>query len=300
MRSLFHVLVPVVVMLTLMSRESNGQQQPLFSQYMFNGLVLNPAYAGSQESLSLIALTRKQWAGFDGSPSTMTLSAHTPLRNEKIALGFTFMNDQIALTSQNGFNGIFAYRIQTGEKSTLAFGLQSGIVQVTTDNQNLLLRHSKDPSFGMDQRTLLLLNFGTGIYYYTDVFYTGLSVPQIINQEGFQRRQYFYTAGYVFTVSPDVKLKPSTLIKIMSGVPAQVDLNANALFCEVLWFGVSYRSFSSLTFLTQIQVTDQLRIGYSYDNPVNRLKAVLNGSHEFVLTYNCTFFGSNIVSPRYF
>jgi type IX secretion system PorP/SprF family membrane protein len=292
-----------------MATTAFGQQVPLYSQYMFNGLVINPAYAGSHESLSMTALYRKQWIGIDGAPTTQTFSAHAPLKNQKIALGLNLLNDYIGVTHQYGFDGIYAYRIQFQNGGKLSFGLQAGAGRFVSDYSSLAKKDPNDPSFQTNQSTSFVMNFGTGAYYYSKKFYAGLSVPKLLNQgigsnsttfTGGSQRIIFFTTGYVINLNPDLKLKPSTLFKYTAGVPLQVDLNCNLLIKEVLWVGLSYRSFTSLNFITQIQLTDQMTLGYAYDNSIGNSRGVLGGSHEFVLTYNFNFFGSKVVSPRYF
>ena len=277
-----------------------GQQHPLFTQYMFNGLLINPAYAGSYESMNLTTLIRAQWTGFEGSPSTQTFSVHSPLRNDRVALGLITMNDIIGSTRQRSVYGAFAYRIPTGKEGKLSFGLQAGVDHRLTNLNSLNAKHSEDPLLVSEFGSESFINYGTGIYYYNNRFYSGFSIPRLLNWEHSHNRQLFYTSGYLFNVSHDIKLKPSFLLKLMTGVPVQVDLNCNVLFREVLWIGASFRTFSSINLLAQIQLNDQLRIGYGYDYQVNRLASVLPGSHEILLSYNFRFFRSNTISPRYF
>lgn len=279
---------------------SFAQQHPLFTQYMFNGLLINPAYAGSHESMNLTTLVRKQWTGFEGSPATQTFSVHSPLKNERVALGVIAMNDVIGAIRQRAVYGAFAYRIPAGEEGKISFGLQAGIDHRLTNLNSLNAKHIEDPLLISDLISESFINYGTGIYYFNKRFYSGFSIPRLLNQGHSHNRQLFYTSGYVLKLSPDFKLKPSVLLKLMTGVPAQADFNCHLLFREVLSMGVSFRTFSSINILAQIQLNDQLRVGYAYDNQVNRLATVLRGSHEIMLSYNFRFFGSNNVSPRYF
>lgn len=301
--------IVLIVTLTLIFCKGYCQQSPLYSQYMFNGLVINPAYAGSQESLSMTAFYRRQWVGIDGAPTTQTLSAHTPLRKEKIALGAIVMNDNIGVTHQYGFDGIYAYRIKIKEDAKISLGLQAGAGRYVSNFNSLSIKDPNDPSFAADQSTSFILNFGAGAYYYSKKFYAGISVPKLLNQ-GWNnqssvklnplQRITFFTAGYLFELSPDLKLKPSTLVKAISGAPLQIDLNCNLILKDVLWLGVSYRSFSAISFITQIQLTNQMTLGYAYDASLGSARNFLTGSHELVLNYNFNFLGSKVVSPRYF
>ncbi|HEY8401952.1 MAG TPA: type IX secretion system membrane protein PorP/SprF [Cytophagaceae bacterium] len=307
MRSVNLILFPLFACILICSF-AKAQQEPLFTQYMFNGLAINPAYAGSQEALNLTLLARKQWLAIEGAPSTQTLSVHSPLKNERVALGMTFINDQIGVTRQYGTNIIYAYRIPM-KNGKLSMGLQSGISRYRSNFSSLHTKQPNDPTFSSDEVSTFSLNFGTGIYYSTQRFYAGLSVPHILSNHlrnsgisdyGKQRRHYFFTTGAVLKLSPDLKLKPSVLVKMVEGAPVQLDLNSNLLIKEVLWLGVSYRSFSSANLIFQVQLTNQLSLGYSYDMALNQLSTVSSGSHEFMLTYNFHFYGSKVLTPRYF
>jgi type IX secretion system PorP/SprF family membrane protein len=304
-KSLYLIFFALIICM----RSSFAQQDPLFTQYMFNGLVINPAYAGSQDALAITAAARKQWVGMAGTPSTQTLSAHSPMKNEKVALGITFINDNIGVTHQYGINGIYAYRIILKDHGKLSFGLQAGFTQFKSQYSQLSTRDANDPSFASDQVSGFLPNFGSGVYFSNKKFYVGFSVPYIISNlykdesiptRAIQKRHCFLNSGYVFTLNQDLKLKPSILLKAIEGAPVQMDLNANLLIREVIWIGASYRSFSSLGFLAQLQITDQIKFGYSYDIGVNKLSTVNQGSHEVMLNYNFSFIKSKVVTPRYF
>ena len=304
--------VKILLLLTCWSLATTvafSQQDALYSQYMFNGLVINPAYAGSSEALNVTASARKQWVGMDGSPSTQTLSVHTPLKKEKIALGLMLINDNIGVTHQFGITGIYAYRISWKEKNKFSMGLQFGGSQFTTKYSVLATRAPGDNSFSADQVSGFIPSLGAGLYYNNDKFYLGLSVPYLLNNllkdtlmssNIFQRRHYLFTSGIVVKISPNLKIKPSVLIKSAQGVPVQVDLNTNLLIKEVLWLGLSFRDFKRLNFLTQVQLTDQLKFGYSYDFASGKTNTINKGSHEIVLNYNFAFVKNKVVTPRYF
>ena len=299
----------VIPFILLLSQTGYSQQSALYSQYMFNGLILNPAYAGSQESMSISGLFRKQWTTLDGSPSTQTLAAHTPLNNKKIALGLIFLNDYAGVTQQTGADLIYAYRISFSETRKLSMGLQAGFARLSSQHHTLQVKDPNDPSFSSAAATLNCLYFGTGIYYSAKRFYAGLSAPHanritlgqtFSTDENSQSRNYFFTTGYVFTLSPAFKLKPSTLIKATEGWSTQADINCTLLYEDVFWVGVSYRSFSALSFMAKVQLTNQLSAGYAYDNALGHLSVIRGGGHEFMLTYNFSFFKSNTVTPRDF
>ena len=289
-----------------------AQQEAMYTQYMFNGLALNPAYAGSHEAVSMTFLAREQWTGVEGAPSTQTLSVHSPIKNKRIALGLNLIRDKITVFNQTGVNAVYAYRIPT-ENGTLSMGLQLGVTSYKADFQglNIFPPDGDDPAFSQDV-SKAMLNFGAGMYYYTNRFYLGFSVPQMINNSlsedivGFdsdarQERHYFLTSGYVIDVSGSVKFKPNVLFKVVGGAPVEMDLNANFLFSEVLWVGLSWRSLADFDALLEFQVTDQLLLGYSYDFAnTTDLRRVNSGSHELMINYRLRYSKKKVVTPRYF
>lgn len=303
-RSVFGLLV---LGLCFLMTPTSAQQRIMFTQYMFNGLAVNPAYAGSQDALDLTLLAREQWMGIDGAPSTQTFSAHTPLPDTKASVGLLLTRDQVGVDTQTGVYGAYTYRIKLA-KGSLSAGLQGGFdfyragfsrVQVEDDDQH----------FVQDDAQAFLPNFGAGLYYRTKKFYAGFSVPYLLNnlypnhQETSQARQYrhwFASAGYVLALNRDLKLKPNVLVKAVQGAPVEVDLNANLLIKETLWVGMSYRSFDALSWLVEFQFTPKLRAGYAYDMTVSPLRQVNNGSHELMLNYRLSFQKSKVITPRYF
>lgn len=287
---------------------SQAQQQVMFTQYMFNGLVLNPAYAGSHESISVTALSRIQWVGIDGAPNTQTFSIHSPVPGKNVGLGAFFVRDNIGVTTQNNFYLSYAYRMQMS-KGILSFGLQGGFSDTSVSYDELGIA---DSNLSGTESTFNP-NFGAGVYYLTDRFYAGASIPYILNSgsnnegnslpddiETEQIQHYYVTTGTVFDLSHMVKLKPSILVKAVSGAPIEFDFNANVLFDDRLWVGVSYRSFDSIDLLLELQVNQQLRFGYAYDFTTSDLRKVNSGSHEIMLNYRFVFSKSKIVTPRYF
>lgn len=296
-----------IVLIMFMPLLAYSQQQPMYSQYMFNGMALNPAYAGSHESLSLTAISRHQWVGIDGAPSTQTFTAHAPVKNERVGLGVMLMRDKIGVTNHLSSNFAYAYKIPL-RKGVLSAGLQASFNQYKINYSELHIEN--DIAFGQDDVSRILLNFGTGLYYSTSKFYAGFSVPQLMKSriEDAEAgaaialtRHYFFTSGYVFTLSPDLKLKPNVLLKATEGAPLSADFNANLLVREVVWVGLSYRSFNSCGALLELQATDQFRFGYAYDFLLaSQVKGWNTGSHEFMLSYNFTFSKNRFHSPRYF
>lgn len=284
-----------------------AQQQVMFTQYMFNQTAINPAYAGSHRTLSVTALARKQWAGLEGAPSTLTLSAHSPIKNQRIGVGLLVVNDKIGVTSQTGLYNAYSYRIPFQNGGRLAFGLQIGF---TAYNAQFSKVSDTDPTFAGDVKEVHP-NVGGGVFYNTKLFYVGFSAPQLI-QNTFDRnnldsdskmlRHYFLTAGYVFTLNHQLKLKPSFLVKAVDGAPVQFDVNLNLLMKEVLWVGMSWRSFESIDALLQFQISEKLQFGYAYDfSTTKELSRVNSGSHEIMLNYRVVKKRrSKIVTPQYF
>ncbi len=297
----------LVACLVLVALTTQAQQQAMYTQYMFNGLAINPAYAGSQGSLSLTALAREQWVGFEGAPSTQTFSIHTPVENRNIALGMLLTHDQIGVTDQYGAYAIYAYRLKLA-KGTLASGLQVGFNSYRSEFSQLPVRQGDDGSFYTDELEAFLPNFGAGLYYNTQRFYVGFSLPYLLTNdypglEGTQAKQFrhwFLSSGYVMNLSPDLKLKPNILVKTVEGAPIEIDLNANLLIKELIWVGVSYRSFDALSCLLELQATPQLSIGYAYDYTLTELQTAHSGSHELMIHYRLKKKDKKMLTPRYF
>lgn len=316
MKKLLKVLL--VSCLFLLASRSYGQQQVMFTQYMFNQLALNPAYAGIHRGISMSFLARNQWVGFDGAPKTQTFSIHSPLKYRSIALGALIIRDQIGITDQLGAQFSYSYRISFLNKTKLSFGLQAGFNQYQADFTS---NPNNDPNLAGQNVNDFAPNIGTGVMWHSDQFYVGLSIPQLFNHtvgddlevpidpstgeaidpDSKMIRHYFMTAGYVFQLNPDLKLKPNILFKWVKGAPFQIDLNANFLIKELIWLGVSYRSLDSFDALLQLQLTPQFQIGYSYDFlTTSDLGRVNRGSHEFMINYVFHLKSDKIVTPRYF
>ena len=302
-----------MVLTTIISHLSQGQQQAMYTQYMFNGLAINPAYAGSHQTLEFTALARQQWTGLEGAPSTQTFTAHSPLKNRSIGLGLSVIHDKIGVTGQFGIYGAYSYRIQFHNKGVLSMGLQAGFTQYQEDLTQLQgsIRNPGDPNFSQDQVSKFMPNFGAGLYYYTKRYYMGISSPHIVqnklddietfDSEAKQSRHYFFTTGYVFDLSRSVKFKPNLLLKVVEGAPVEADINLNFLFQELLWAGVSYRSFDSFDAILQLNVTEQFSIGYAYDFATTTdLKRLHSGSHELMLNYRLKPPRRRMLTPRYF
>ena len=302
----------IVVMILMSSLTTIAQQLPQFTQYMYNTLSVNPAYAGSRETLSIMGLHRSQWAGFAGAPTTQTLSIHSPLRNDKIGLGFSFINDELGNENYVYLYTDFSYTINTGNNSELAFGLKGGFTSFTLDPG---YRNSQpdDPLIqGSEDRWTP--NIGAGVFWHSERWYLGLSAPRLINNDfntdagykALERISYYFTGGYVFDAGKNTKFKPAFMLKATNGAPVSVDLSGNFLFNEKFWLGAAYRfneSAGAFGVMTDYQVSPSWRIGYTYEHPNSEIRPFSNGTHEIFLMYeffNKTSSPNRVKSPRYY
>lgn len=270
-----------------------AQQRPVFSQYMFNGLVLNPAYAGNQQQLSVSLLYRNQWINVEGAPRTATVIAHTAFKDFPVGAGLLISRDQIGIHDDYSVYGNYAYKLKL-PVGTLSMGLQAGFNYALSDFTKLRLADPNDPNFGF-RITNFSPNFGTGAFYSTRRTYAGISVPYIINNkigkagdlisEARRSRYYFITGGHLFDLAEGVKFKPSTLLRFNDGSPVGMDLNANVFLQDVVNVGASYRSGDALIFLFEILVSENFIFGYAYDRTLSRLAYNTDGTHELMLTY---------------
>lgn len=306
MKRTFKYTLLLILALVAGSGSLLAQQQQMFTQYMFNQLAINPAYAGTDNAANITFLTRHQWIGVEGAPSTQTLSMHAPFPKRKIGLGLQIINDKIGPINQFGLYASYAYLIPMSF-GTLSAGLQVGFNTYREDLTGIRTS-SPDAAFG-DVVSAFLPNAGAGVWFHAEDWYVGVSLPQMINHSVTSAdsevastlvRHWFFTSGYVYPINADIKLKPNVLMKVVQGAPVQFDLNLNVLFQDVLWAGVSWRSFDSFDFLVEALVTPQLRFGYSYDTSTSALRLVNSGSHELMLNYRLAFEKDRLLTPRYF
>jgi type IX secretion system PorP/SprF family membrane protein len=288
-----------------------AQQDPMLSQYMFNGLFLNPAYAGSHRYFSSSMLYRTQWVGFDGAPRTSLFAIDGPIKNEKMGVGLIVAHDQIGVTRQTDVMGNYAYNIQLG-KGKLAFGIKGGFGTYNAKVTDLTYWDKGDQIYANDIQSKFIPKFGFGTYYHTENWYAGFSIPTLLAYESgkdfkldvekssFVRRHYLLTAGYVYSINELWKFKPSVLIKSVNNAPTEIDLNASIFYKDMIWFGCSYRSKDAVVLIAEYQANMQFRIGYAYDITLSRLNSYSNGTHEIMIGYD---FGKDIIkvkTPRYF
>lgn len=300
-----------MVLALCMTTSLLAQQDPQFSQYMFNLLAINPAYAGSAGRPSLKALTRHQWVGFEGAPTTQTLAFHSPVWHESLAVGGILMRDSHGPITQYNVLADVAYIIHMGD-AKLSFGLKGGINLLQGRFAELNPLEANDQVFQANVDSKLDPQFGFGMMYYSDRYFIGLSSPKILRTDFFttdslafvsmpgQRPHYFLTGGYVFDLGLYHKFKPAFLVKAVQGAPISFDLTANFLFYDKFWLGAMYRHTDAVGALAQYHITNDLSIGYAYDFPLSAMRNHSGGSHEIMLGFE---FGSKLKgvrSPRYF
>lgn len=294
-----------------------AQQDPMFSQYYFNPLTVNPAYAGSRDAVSVTALVRRQWLGISGAPVTQGFSIHTPDVKRRNGFGLSLVNDNISYLGQTWMSGQYAYRIPVGKDFNLQLGLQGTLYNWRVNwNKAVLIDPGDDvPTFY--GRNLWLPNAGFGAFFWGKKGYIGASIPHLLvnsldkNRPGIGfsnkesaiaalKRHYFVMAGYVIDVDPDFKVKPSVLLKQVYGAPLELDMNLNFYFGGKFGIGASYRTGDGIVGILEYQFSRQLRAGYAYDYPFTALRSFTTGSHELMISYDFSFGNDAVVSPRVF
>lgn len=284
----------------------------MVSQYMFNGLLLNPAYSGSHPYFSASLLHRSQWVDFDKSPTSQVFSIEGPVANEKIGIGFLVTNDQLGIIQQLDVSANGSYRMQLGA-GTLALGLKVGMASYSADLSEVTIWDENDPVYQFnDIKGEFVTKFGFGAYYHTDSWFAGVSVPltaaiddniisDVPGADRYFTSHIYVNGGVVIEPSYTLAIKPSVLIKYVSGAPVQADINCNVLLYRKLWLGMGYRSGDALVGMVEFNFTPQLRAGYAYDFTLTEIGDYSNGSHEVMLAFD---FGKDIDikkrSPRYF
>jgi type IX secretion system PorP/SprF family membrane protein len=293
-----------------------AQQEALFTHYMHNTLTVNPAYAGSRNALTIIALHRNQWVGFDGAPKTYTLTAHTPLFRENIGMGLSVSNDMIGPINNTELYGDFAYKIRINKDDKISLGIKGGLSHLRGNLSGLDLHDNRpDPAFADNINSRFLPNFGFGAYYFNDQWYVGLSSPRLLSTDYIQNRiygsssiiskerHYYLTLGSVFEIVDNIKFNPATMIRATLGAPVVMDISAMFILDDKFEFGLMHRTGDAFGALLGYHVNEQLRVGYSYDwsvtNPTFRYNG---GSHEVILRYDFILKERErrIISPRYF
>lgn len=291
------------------ANNSNAQQNPEYTQYMYNTITVNPGYTGSTGSLEANLLLRKQWVGIEGAPQTGTFGIHAPLSNQKIGLGLNIIADDLGPASEQFVTGNFAYTIETSYTTKLAFGVKAGARMLSVDwskgrfydNNDVLLNNN------IDNKIMPLV--GAGAYLYSDKWYLGLSVPNFMRYDYYDdikesvisdKMHYYLMGGYVFDLSDNLKFKPSVLLKAVGGAPLATDVSANFLLQEKFTAGLSYRWDDSVSALVGFQISKSFFMGYAFDYTVTNLNKYNDGTHEIILRYQMPKKSAAIKSPRFF
>mgnify|MGYP006169530979 CR=1 FL=1 len=306
-------LVALAVIATAMDLQA--QQDPHYTQYMYNMSVMNPAYAGSKESLSMGLLYRKQWVEIEDAPTTASFFGHAPV-GRNVGMGLSVISDKIGPVEENNLYGDFSYTINMGGESKLAFGLKAGAtfqkIGLLSDIGNGYTQQPGDFAFDENSNNIKL-NIGSGLFFYTNKFYAAFSVPNMLKSKhlditrngqelnfGSETLHYFLTSGYVFDLSANTKFKPSAMLKSAFDAPTSLDCSANFLFFEKYEIGATYRLDDSFGAMVNFAVTPSIRIGYAYDHVISDIKGTAPSSHEFMLLFDLNLSKKVSVSPRFF
>jgi type IX secretion system PorP/SprF family membrane protein len=298
----------LIVALILTGFVSVAQQDAQYTQYMYNTINVNPAYAGSRGVLSIFGLHRTQWVGLEGAPVTNAFSANTPIANSNLGVGLSFVNDKIGPTVENTISADLSYTIQTSETYKLSFGIKGtanlfnlDVTKLNPQDQNDPLLQNLDNNFSP--------NVGAGVYFHSDKLYLGASVPNFFETKRYddnsvavykERMNMYFIGGYVFDLSSNLKFKPAFLTKVVEGAPLQLDVSGNFLIYEKFVLGAAWRWDAAVSLMAGFQVNDGLYIGYGYDLETTKLRKYNSGSHEVFLRFELFKRQDKIVSPRFF
>jgi type IX secretion system PorP/SprF family membrane protein len=311
----FLILLGIVM---LSSIAGIAQQDAQYTQYMFNTMSVNPAYAGSRGQLSIAALYRSQWVGLDGAPKTQTLNIQSPIRNSKLGYGISIVNDEIGngVVQETYFDAIVSYTVDVSAEGKLSFGLKAGANLLNLDF-NQLRNFDAEPVNSDNIENRFSPNIGVGVYYHSNKFYAGLSAPNLLQTEHFDNSQqeagsvqflskerinFYFITGYVFDLNGNLKFKPALLTKVVGGAPLQIDLSANFMFNDKFTFGAAYRFDAAVSAMAGFQISDQFMIGLAYDRETTALGGTQfnDGSFEVFLRYELVKSFQRLVSPRFF
>lgn len=305
-------LILIFGLLLASSLLSRAQQEPMVSQYMFNGLFINPAYAGTHNYWTSTLCARAQWVGFEGAPRTIIGAIDGPIAGKNMGLGLVMYNDQVGVTTQNTALANYSYKLRFENNTQLSLGVSAGFNQFSSRLTELMIWDQEDVVFQNDLRSRIIPRFGFGAYYYGDRFYAGISIPTLlgyqkgndfsvdVSQATFLHRHYLLTGGYIFDLNKNLKLKPSVLVKYLPGTAIQADLNLGLLINETFWLGSSLRSDDAVVLLLEYQSNYFFRIGYAYDITFSEMRKYSNGSHEIMIGID---FGKDLIktkTPRFF
>ena len=289
----------------------HAQQDPQYSQYMFNQVILNPAYIGSKEALNATLMYRKQWVEISGAPQTINLSVSGPLKQKRLGLGGHVVQESIGPKTWLSAYLDYSYKVRLG-RGHLAFGLSTGLVNYHFNASRLNLQDPSEPLQAYNFSNINRFDMNAGLYYHSSSFYAGLSMSHLTSPRLFDintptgtqayynlKPHVFVTLGKGFAVSENLVFSPSVLVKIVEGQQVNADLNFNFLIRERLWLGVSFRSSNAMVALAQFRITDKIKLGYSYDQGVTGVMRAAGGSHEVMIGYDFYKFKSKTISTRY-
>jgi len=297
-----------VLLILSSSLFAKGQQDPMYTQYIFNMQTINPAYAGTWQTIGFTALTRLQWVGISGAPTTQTFSIQTPFKSENVGLGLNIVHDKIGMEDRLLFNIDYSYRLSLSDNTSLRFGIKGGFTNYTNPLGLYTTYVPGDPNFQGEINNRFMPNVGIGVFIYSSRSYLGFSVPKLVEaqfkdtQNNYttltELRQLYAAGGLVFDVSNDIKFKPSFIAIAAQGIPFQYDLSANFLFNEKLWIGAMYRSGDAIGVVVQWIFQNRFRIGYSADFTTTDIRTYQKGVHEIMVSYEIDW--HKFISPRYF
>lgn len=298
------------ILITMSCQVSFAQQEPLYTQYMFNTQTMNPAYVGTWQTLGFMALARDQWVGIPGAPNTQTFSIQSPFKNENVAVGLDLVHDVIGLEKRFSLYGDYSYRLKATMNTDLRLGIKFGFTNYSNNLNSYDLVTPGDPMFMGEIKTKIMPNFGIGGFLSNPNYYVGFSIPKIINNDfkndvnnfstEAEIRHYYLIAGYIFNMSENLKFKPTFLTKVTSNSPVQMDFTANFLLKESVWLGVMYRTGDAVGFLAQWVFKNKLRLGYAVDFSTSKLGKYNQGTHEVMISYEINFLKNEFTSPRYY
>jgi type IX secretion system PorP/SprF family membrane protein len=299
------IIISIIASALFFTEKASAQQDPMFSQYMFNTMSLNPAYAGSSDLISSSLITRHQWLGIKGAPQTQTLAIHSPLKKQ-IGAGISVIRDQAGPVNNFSIQGNFSYHLMLSKKSELYFGLMAGMNNVNIKLTEVVGVNVDDISFQQNLNSFRPV-FGFGLYYRHPKAYAGISIPDLaetgytgINSSWEHKRHYFLIAGYITDLNDNLKLRPTMMMRYVKNAPISAEVTASVIYNDLIWFGLMYRVKDAAGALFCFQINPQLRIGYSYDYSLNTLRGHQGGSHEVMISYDFSYKAAKYVSPRYF
>lgn len=288
---------------------TQAQQETQNSFYMFNSSLLNPAYAGSRDALSLIADARLQWVNWDGAPRTNCFTLHTPLVIESVGLGLNVLNDKVGASTRNSAFADFSYRIRLNKNNDrLAFGLRGGADIINNNFGNLKVNDNTDPIIAQNSFTKVMFNTGAGVYVYGKRYFVGVTAPKVIPNKtsdlaGFSSKDalhIYFIGGYVFKLNSLFDLKPGACVRYTANAPLSIDANLSLFFNNKIWFGVMYRHGAAAGANVMYQLNNTLRIGYAYDYSITNMTKYTSGTHEILIGFDFYKKTETVRSPRYF